>query len=351
MNSSSDEILFQVQGRAGVITLNKPETLNAVTDSMLSDIDTHLTKWENTPSIERVIIKAVPGKAFSAGGDIRHLYQRGMAKDFDFEFFAREYALNARIAAYPKPYIALVNGIAMGGGVGVSFHGSHIIAGDKIAFAMPEVGIGFFPDVGGSYLLSRLPGQIGLYLGLTGERMKQGDCLATGLVTHTCSTTKFDALEEKLCEEADIEAVLQGQNKLNIPTTLEQKAALIDIAFSAPTVREIILRLESMQHDESSHGTWAEKTLETLLAKSPTSLEIAFRQINAGKSLSMNECMKMEYRILRRILPGPDFYEGIRAAIIDKDGAPVWQPDSLEEVDPVQIAQHFAPLGDAELAL
>ncbi|MFD0915616.1 enoyl-CoA hydratase/isomerase family protein [Pseudahrensia aquimaris] len=350
-SDAPSDIHFEKRGRAGVITLDRQGALNAVTDQMLRGIDDHLTAWENDEGVERVIIKAVAGKAFSAGGDIRHLYDRGMAGDYDFDFFAREYVLNARIAAYPKPYIALINGIAMGGGVGVSFHGSHVIAGDRISFAMPEVGIGFFPDVGGSYLLSRLPGHMGLYLGLTGQRIKQGDCVATGLATHACGTTMLDQLETDLCEQADLDEVLGALGNPSIPLDVLGKGSLIDITFSAGSVEEILLRLESMQHDESSHGRWAEKTLETLLEKSPTSLEIAFRQIKAGKDLSMTECMKMEYRILKRILPGKDFYEGIRAAIIDKDANPTWTPPTLDAVDAKTIDQYFAPLGDEELPL
>ena len=158
---------------------------------MLDALNSQLDVWEKDDAISRVIIKAVPGRAFSAGGDIRHLYERGLKKDYDFEFFANEYRLNARIAKFPKPYIALVDGIVMGGGVGVSFHGSHRVAGEGIGFAMPEVGIGFFPDVGASYFLSRLEGSLGIYLGLTGLRVRQSDALWCGLATHACRSEDF----------------------------------------------------------------------------------------------------------------------------------------------------------------
>ena len=170
---SQSEILFEHIANAGVITLNKPKTLNAVTYSMVKLLHAQLIEWEHDPSIMQVIIKAAPGRAFSAGGDIRDLYERGISGNPHLQFFWDEYRLNAYIKSYPKPYIALIDGIVMGGGVGVSFHGSHRVAGDNISFAMPEVGIGFFPDVGGSYFLPRLPGETGLYLALTGNRIKK----------------------------------------------------------------------------------------------------------------------------------------------------------------------------------
>lgn len=348
-SSMTNDILFEKRGLAGIITLNKPETLNAVTDAMIRGIDEHLTLWERDAAIDRIIIRAVEGRAFSAGGDIRHLYERGTARDYDFDFFAREYQLNARIAAYPKPYIALVNGIAMGGGVGVSFHGSHRIAGPDITFAMPEVGIGFFPDVGGSFLLSRLPGKLGLYLGLTGSRMKQADCVSSGLATHACND--MEAFEEALCGNDDLEVVVSRFAVDQEPGPHIQNIDLINSAFGGASVEEIVTRLTKMAQEAEEPDDWAVKTLAAINQKSPTSLEIAFRQIQRGAELSMPECMKMEYRILKRVLPGTEFYEGIRATIIDKDGNPDWQPPSIARVDEGVIEQHFADLGDEELPL
>ena len=347
MATENHGIKFAVIGRAGVITLDRPESLNAVTDVMVREISHHLDAWENDVAVERIIIKATGERAFSAGGDIRHLYDCGIAGNYDFGFFAAEYALNARIYAFPKPYIALINGIVMGGGVGVSFHGSHRIAGKNIAFAMPEVGIGFFPDVGGSYLLSRLPGKLGLYLGLTGERMKQADCVASGLATHACDD--LEALETALCESADLQSVLSSHCHSCNAGPQMQNLGSIDDAFSGGDVLDVVSRLESME--SGSAGEWAGKTRASILSKSPTSLEVAFRQISRGAGLTLSECMKMEFRILMRLLPGKEFYEGIRAVIIDKDGAPVWSPASLAQVDTEEIEKHFASLGDKELKL
>jgi enoyl-CoA hydratase len=350
----SDDILFETKGRAGVITLNKPETLNAVTDAMLTALNDQLDIWETEPSVRRVLIKAVAGRAFSAGGDIRHLYECGIRGQYDFDFFAREYRLNARIAKFPKPYIALLDGIAMGGGVGVSFHGSHRIAGDNVVFAMPEVGIGFFPDIGASHFLSRLAGKTGLYLALTGTRIRAHDTVWSGLATHGCRSQDLTALEKLICEEEDWEDRLNSHHQTFLgervgPQLLESASIWIDRHFGRSSVDEIVNSLAAAaSHDDEESG-WAIETLKALKRNSPTSLEIAFRQITRGAVLDIDACMKMEYRIVSRILAGHDFYEGIRAAIIDKDRAPKWQPETLQSVDAGQIEMHFLNLGDAEL--
>lgn len=339
---SKPEILFHHHYHAGVITLNRPEALNAVTHAMVLELHAQLRAWENDPAISHVIIKAAPGRAFSAGGDIRDLYQRGTAGKPHLQFFWDEYRLNAYIKAYPKPYIALIDGIVMGGGVGVSFHGSHRVAGDNIAFAMPEVGIGFFPDVGGSYFLPRLPGESGMYLALTGNRIKKDDCIWSGLATHSCASVDLDDLEEALCRAGDIEAVLQ-ETANNSGQLAEQKTN-IDMAFGEASVLQILQKLDHMGAQEGAIGAWAQKAVETMRTKSPTSLEIAFRQLRMGNSLSMHQCMELEYRIVSRVLCGVEFYEGIRAAIIDKDGAPQWTPASLEAVDANEIDAIFSQL-------
>ncbi len=343
---TKNDILFEQKGCAGVITLNKPETLNAVTAQMLDALNSQLDDWENNDAITRVIIKAVPGRAFSAGGDIRHLYECGLKNIYDFEFFANEYRLNARIAKFPKPYIALVDGIAMGGGVGVSFHGSHRVAGEGIGFAMPEVGIGFFPDVGASHFLSRLPGNLGIYLGLTGLRVRQADALWSGLATHACRSDDLEALETALSKGGEVDAVLDSFAHTPAPGDMQNSLATIEKYYGAGTLTEIITGLEVADTD-----VWAQNSLATLMQKSPTGLNIAFRQIKAGAALDIDECMKMEYRILRRILQGTDFYEGIRAAIIDKDNAPKWTPAVLKDIDPTEIDAHFADLEKDELVL
>ncbi len=356
MTTPSYDILFEQRDIAGIVTLNRPQALNAVTHQMLLALETQLKAWESDPTILRVIVKAVPGKAFSAGGDIRHLYERGMAGEPDFQFFADEYRINAYIQNYPKPYIALIDGIVMGGGVGVSIHGSHRVAGDNIAFAMPEVGIGFFPDVGGAYFLPRLPGQIGLYLGLTGSRIRRDDCSWSGIATHACGSSDLAELERLLCERSDLDSILAPYLAPQTASAIQELVPVIDEVFSAPSIIGIIDRLRTLgSAGNSVSSSWAQKCLATILTKSPTSLEVAFRQIRRGKSLSMAQCMKMEFRILCRILAGGEFYEGIRAAIIDKDGKPKWNPAKLEQISNEEIESVFSPLdvecGQTELAL
>lgn len=348
----TSDILFHTQGRAGIATLNKPESLNAVTGDMVAALNAQLDVWQSDASVDRILIKAVEGRAFSAGGDIRHLYDRGIAGTPDFDFFAHEYRLNARIAQFPKPYIALVDGIVMGGGVGVSFHGSHRVAGENITFAMPEVGIGFFPDVGASHILSRLPGFVGLYLALTGERLKQADAVSIGLASHGCPPGQMAALEAALCEAEDHERVLR-----DVQTSYLEQAASpgtlprqwIDQHFSHPSITSILASLDAAAQGQGEEAEWAASRLQVLQRNSPTSLEIAFRQITRARDLDIVGCMEMEYRVLRRMLVGNEFYEGIRAAIIDKDRQPKWQPPSLNDVDLDLIEAHFEPLGELEL--
>ena len=342
------DIHFESRGCAGFVILDKQETLNAVTDDMLTALNNQLDDWQVDPNITRIVIKAAPGRAFSAGGDIRHLYERGKAKDYDFDFFAREYRLNARIAKFPKPYIALIDGIVMGGGVGVSFHGSHRVVGENVSFAMPEVGIGFFPDVGASYLLSRLQKGLGLYLGLTGSRVKQADALWSGLATHACKSEDFAPLEAALQEPEDLEVILNRFSTQTESGPVQGQISKIETHFDQPTLDDIF---SSLKGSAQQGDGWASETLDTLGQKSPTSLAIAFQQISNGAELSIDECMKMEFRILRRILPQQEFYEGIRAAIIDKDNKPAWRPNRQELVDRRDIDAHFAPLGEGELEL
>ncbi|MEM7301164.1 MAG: enoyl-CoA hydratase/isomerase family protein [Pseudomonadota bacterium] len=346
-----DEIRFEHIGNAGIVTLNRPQALNAVTHDMVLKLQAQLDRWRNVAEVRHVIIKAVPGKAFSAGGDIRHLYERGVAGDPDFQFFHDEYRLNAYIKAYPKPYVALIDGIAMGGGVGVSFHGSHRVVGDRMSFAMPEVGIGFFPDVGGSFFLSRMPEGAGMYLGLTGERIKAGDAVWGGLATHYVPSDQFEALEAALCEITDVDACLRGFHKTATQGQLVRHHNSIKAAFSPSVFDEIFPKLDEISASgDKSAAEWVEATKSTILQKCPLSVKIAFRQIRDGGSRSMEECMRMEYRILRRVLSGTQFYEGIRAAIIDKDNAPKWRPETLDDVSDAEIDENFASLDDQELS-
>lgn len=334
-----NEILFEVVGRAGVITLNRPKALNAVTLNMVEQLGPQLEAWAVDDKISHVIIKATPGRAFSAGGDIVQLYQWGLDKDPRFaDFYSLEYPLNVAIRRFPKPYIALIDGIVMGGGVGVSFNGSHRIVTENLSFAMPETGIGLFPDVGGTYFLPRCPGAIGMYLGLTGARVKAGDAIYTKLATSYVPAQKLGDLEVALYLSEDVDATIAEYAQGCSEAPLEGQKKLIGSHFRKVSVQAIF---DSLAADDSE---WATKTLTTLKQKSPTSLLITHRQMIAGVGLSFEAAMRMEFRIVSRIVQGVDFLEGTRAVVIDKDMKPKWQPASIDEVSKTDIDAYFAPL-------
>jgi enoyl-CoA hydratase len=337
---SQPEILFEIRGHAGVITLNRPQALNALTLGMVEEMSARLRRWALDDAVRHVVIRAAGDKAFCAGGDIRALHDWGRAKDHRkvFGFFRAEYLLNTLIKRFARPYVALIDGLVMGGGVGVSVHGSHRIASERFAFAMPETGIGFFPDVGGTYFLPRLPGEAGMYFGLTGERCRTADALYAGIATHHVPRARFGELSEALSQTHDVEKCLQRFAADPGPAVLSRRQADIDRHFGRDSVEAILAGLDADPSD------WAQQTAATLRSKSPTSLKIAFRQLRDGRKLDFEDCMRLEYRIVHRIFAGADFYEGTRAAVIDKDGKPRWRPGSLEEVSEQDVAAYFAPI-------
>lgn len=337
------DILFEKRGCVGLVTLNRTKALNALTVDMINKLSHQLKQWEMDDTIKAVILTSASERAFSAGADIRFVYDNRANPPYDF--FRVEYLMNCAIFRYPKPYISLVDGIVMGGGVGLSFHGRYIAAGSKTLFAMPETGIGFFPDAGGAYFLPRVPRNVGLYCGMTGARLGQGDCLKFGLVMHAVEPDNFDAIVKEISEGDEPEAVLakyagaaQGQG------LEEEKLCVIEDAFAGGSVSEIIARLKANPH------SFAKETLELMLSRSPMSVHIAFEQMRRGATLSFEDCMAMEYRVLERILKDNDYYEGVRATLVDKDGAPKWQPASFDEVSEDKLQAYFLPLDpDREL--
>jgi enoyl-CoA hydratase len=338
------DILFERRGTAGLIILNRPQALNAVSHDMVRVLARQLGEWESDGAVTRVIVTAAGGRAFSAGGDLRALYDLGRAGRYDeaLGFFRDEYALNARIKRYRKPYVALIDGIVMGGGVGISVHGSHRVAGDRFVFAMPEVSIGFFPDIGATWFLPRLPGELGTYCALTGERLAAADGVAAGVATHRVASAKFPELTEALCSAVPVDALLAAfaQPADEGPVTARRPA--IDSLFQGDRVEDILGRLDA---EASQNGTdFAAATTALMRTKSPTSLKIALAQLRRGATLDFNECMRTEYRIVSRVIRGHDIYEGIRSVIVDKDQAPHWQPATLEAVSAAEVERHFAPL-------
>ncbi len=341
---SEPEILTERRGAIGLVTLNRPKALNALTLPMVRGLAAALDAWEHDAAIRHVVVRGAGEKAFCAGGDIRQLHDLGRAGRIEEArtFWREEYILNARIKAYPKPYVALIDGIVMGGGVGVSVHGSHRVAGPRYLFAMPEVGIGFFPDVGAAFALPRLPGASGTYLAVTGERIGQGDALALGLATHALPSEAFPALLAALEAGEPVDAALARLRSAAPESPLAPHRALIDACFAAPTAEEIVARLAARAGEDA----FAAKILDGMARKSPTSIKIALMQMQAGAGLGFADTMRLDYRIVTRIARGHDFYEGVRAVIIDKDHAPRWRPERLEDVSAADIAAYAAPLPD-----
>jgi enoyl-CoA hydratase len=340
------EVLFERRGSLGLITLNRPKALNALTHGMCVSMKAQLDAWAKDTAIASVAIRGAGDRAFCAGGDIRALYESGKAgTPYALEFYRDEYILNATVKHYRKPYVALIHGINMGGGVGVSVNGSHRVAAESMVFAMPETGIGLFPDVGGSYFLPRCPGEIGMFLGLTGARLKTQDSLYADIVTEFVPMTRWDTLLQALADGTAPDAAIGGLKDSVPDTFLTEHRATIDRIFALDSVEEILAALDA------EHEDWSSDTAKTIRTKSPTSLKVAFRQIREGKNLDFDACMRMEYRMVNRIVAGHDFYEGVRALIIEKDNAPKWQPAELSGVTQNDVDAYLAPLGDKELKL
>jgi enoyl-CoA hydratase/carnithine racemase len=346
-------ILFERRGAAGIATLNRPKALNAVTHEMVLALRAQLDAWADDPAIARVVITAAGERAFSVGGDIRALYDLGMAGRHDeaLQFWRDEYPLNAAIKNYRKPYVALIDGMVMGGGVGVSVHGSQRVAGDRFQFAMPEVGIGFFPDVGATWFLPRLPGELGAYCGLTGERFGIADAVAAGIATHQVPSERFPALIDGLSGTVSVDAVLAAFAEPAGEGPILARRAAIDRLFAGASVEDILDGLDREAASGSADVEWAAKAAATMRTKSPLSLKIALAQVRRGKYWDFETCMRAEFRIVSRVIKAHDFYEGVRAVIVDKDNTPRWQPATLREVSDAEVERHFTPLSTGELVL
>src|SRR5262245_26281645 len=340
------EILFERRGVAGIVTLNRPKALNAITHAMVRALAAQLADWAKDDAITRVVRLAAGDRAFSAGGDIRALYELGRAGRHGeaLQFWRDEYMLNTLIKRYPKPYVALIDGMVMGGGVGVSVHGSHRVAGDKFRFAMPEVGIGFFPDVGATWFLPRLPGRLGTYCALTGERLDAADAVAAGIATHQVPSPQFPRLIEALCCADPVDASLTAYAQSPERGAAAARRSAIAALFEADQVEEILGALDAEGAMQGPSAAFASVTAASMRTKSPTSLKLALAQMRRGATLDFAECMRTEFRIVSRVVRGHDFYEGVRAVIIDKDQAPHWQPAALAAVDTAEVERHCAPV-------
>lgn len=341
---SGDDLLFELGDGVAVVTLNRPKAMNALTLAMALELHARLDAWSRDDSVAAVVIRGAGERAFCAGGDIRALYDAHKTGGaLTAEFFQAEYRLNRLIFHYPKPYIALVDGVAMGGGVGLSVHAGVRIASERTLFAMPETGIGLFPDVGASYFLPRCPGAVGLYLALTGSRLRAADCLYAGIADAFIASGRHDEYVAAIRAGEPIDVATKRLAEPAGPAPLAASRDAIDRCFGHDSVEEI----ESALGRED--GEWAQKTRAAMAGKSPTSQKIALRQLRDGAKLDFDACMTMEYRLSQHIMAAHDFFEGVRALIIDKDNTPHWRPGTLAAVDDTMVSGYFEPLGAAEL--
>lgn len=343
------EVLFEQRGGLGIITLNRPKALNALNQPMVLAIHPKMEEWADDDSVQAVVIQGAGDRGFCAGGDILWLRDNGLAdRATALTFFWDEYRLNRYIKTYPKPYIAFIDGITMGGGCGLSVHGDFRVATERTVYAMPETGIGLFPDVGGSYFMPRCPGETGIYSALTGDRLRPADALYLGIATSHSPAEKLETIiaalsATDLSDPATIKGILQDFHEDPGSSDVALLQGQIDVAFRENSVEDII---ESLKANGSN---WAKKTLDTLMTKSPTSMKVTFREMREGAGLDFDGCMAMEYRIVERVMAGHDFYEGVRAVIVDKDNAPKWEPAAFEAVSVADVDEYFAPLGGGEL--
>ena len=351
--SETAPVLTRIEGSVGRITLNRPEALHSLNEEMCLLMYKALTEWADNPDVGLVLVDHTEGtRGFCAGGDIRMLAESGKGDGkAATDFFAAEYRLNTLIHNYRKPYIAILDGVTMGGGVGISVHGSHRIATERTVFAMPETGIGLFPDVGGGWFLPRLQGEYGMWLALTGARLKGSDVAAIGVATHYVpSELTGNLVSQMLRADFTVDAsqmlttILSPLHKTIPDGGFEAREDIINTCFGKGSVEEIIAALEADGSD------WAEAQLKVLSTKSPQTLKVAFRQLREGAKLtSFEDNMRMEYRIGWRQVRSADFQEGVRAVIIDKDQNPVWPSKTLSGVTDEKIEEIFSPLGADEL--
>lgn len=346
---SAPEIISTKIGHCGLVTLDRPKALNALTHDMVTAMAAVLDDFARDPAIRTVAVRSTSARAFCAGADIRRVYELGKDGRHDAQraFLRDEYRNCYRIKTYPKPYVALMDGIVMGGGAGISVNGAHRVAGDGITFAMPETAIGFFPDIGATFFLPRLADKIGTYLAMTGGRINLGDILALGLATAHVPSARFDRLIEKFADGEDAAQVIAADSVAPPPSDIMKERELISRAFAFSGAKRIFAALADAAHRGS---VFAEETLATLYARSPSSVAIALKQMQIGGGLDFAEALKTEFRIAARILQSHDFYEGVRVTLVDKGDIADWRPGALDDLSADKIDGFFAPLGDEELS-
>jgi enoyl-CoA hydratase len=345
------DLIARREGAAGVIRLNRPKAINAVTLEMFREVDRALDVFEVDPDVSVILLEGAGERGLCAGGDIRALYESSQVKgDLGKILWREEYILNARIAKFAKPYVAFMDGIVMGGGVGLSAHSRHRVVTERTKLAMPEVGLGFFPDVGGTWLLSRAPGEIGTYFGLTGQTMNGPDAVYAGFADAVVPSGKLTALREALIKvragatSGEVKAVIDGFATGETSGPVAALQPQIDAWFAHDRMEDIVAAL---QRDGSE---LAHQTLQTSNEKSPRGMVVTLKLLRLARALaSLEQCLVREYRAALQVFASDDFREGVRAAVIDKDRSPRWSPPRIEDVTPAMIAPYFAEIGADEL--
>ncbi|CAJ0597250.1 unnamed protein product [Cylicocyclus nassatus] len=352
LSTSTSEVLVEKEGSKRVVTLNRPKALNALNVPMIREIYPQMKQWEKNKDVNLIILKGAGEKAFCAGGDVVAVVKsakaakEGSTSTVHKDFFREEYFLNYLIGSLSMPFVAFIDGIVMGGGCGLSVNGKFRVCTERTMLAMPETALGLFPDVGGSYFLSRLKHNLGNYLALTGYRLQGADALHAGLATHYVPSSQLGELQKKLVSlddvtEKTVEAAIRELQPSSVPKfSVEQQLPVIEKTFQARTVEEI---LENLKKENSD---WSKKQVATLSKMSPTSMKVTLRQLQNGANMKFNEVFTMEYQLTQRCLEDHDFYEGCRAILIDKDRNPKWKPATLEEVTDEKVAWYFSPLGE-----
>jgi enoyl-CoA hydratase len=339
---TANEIRLDHSGSLALITLQRPRALNALTVAMRESMAAWFPKFSRDPNVYAVAIRSAAAKAFSAGSDVREVTALGRTgMEAARKTFSDEYALNWRLECFSKPTVSLIDGVVMGGGVGISLYGTHRVAGENYRFAMPETKIGLFPDVGVAHALARMPDEIGVYLGLTGHAVGRADAFALGLVTHCIPAGQFDDIIAVLADAQPVDPLLDIRHVDPGPGELDAKRETIARCFSASDVTGIVTRL---QNETGPGADWARETATDLNKRSPLSLAVTLRHLRESRSRDLREVLQMDYRLACRFLEDVDFYEGVRAVIEDKDNDPRWQPSSHAAVTAAMIERYFAPL-------
>jgi len=343
--NATEDVICKDDNRAGLVILNRPKALNALSNAMIRDMEEHFHKWAKNPHIYGVIQRAHDDGAFCAGGDVKAIYNlRHTDQDAGIRFYREEYQHNWTLQRFIKPTVSLINGVCMGGGVGISVHGTHRVAAEGYKLAMPETAIGLFPDIGASHVLPQLPGRIGIYMGLTGAVIGPADGYRLGLATHCIGADRFDDIQAAMREGEPIDPVLDELHEAPGEGELTRLRPAIDRCFAPGSVEDMIARLES---ETGETAQWGCETAQTLRSRSPTSLRLTLRLYEEGARLrSLKESLKLEFRCAVRCLRGHDHYEGVRAKMVDKDNNPAWQPARLEDVSAETIESYLAPLDD-----